>query len=174
MQRKAAECFSECGQKLRWFTDINYGAVIWDHPRRLIAKIGYSSHGVNPRYVVTNLKGDEKQLYDKVYCPRGDMENRIKESQLDMLAGRTSCQRWWPNRFRLLLTSLAYTPIDAIRRLALQGTELARACVGAIRLKLFKIGAVILINSRRVRFLLASGRPYKELFFTAAARLAPE
>ena len=77
------------------------------------------------------------------------------------------------NQFRLLLSSLAYTLIEAIRRLALKGTELAKAYVGTIRLKLFKIGAVILINSRRVRFLLASGCPYKKLFFLVAHRLAP-
>lgn len=108
-----------------------------------------------------------------ISCARGDMENRIKENQLDMFADRTSCQHWWPNQFRLLLASLAYTLIEAIRRIALQGTELAQAYVGTIRLKLFKIGAVILKNSRRVRFLLASGCPYKDLYFLVANRLAP-
>ncbi len=173
LQGQAAECFATSGAKVRCFTDIQYAARSWDHPRRVIAKIEYSSHGINPRYVVTNLKGEAKHLYDKIYCARGDMENRIKESQLDMFADRTSCQRWWPNQFRLLLSSLAYTLIEAIRRLALKGTELARAYVGTIRLKLFKIGTVILINSRRIRFLLAGGCPYKELFFLVAHRLAP-
>jgi hypothetical protein len=102
------------------------------------------------------------------------MENRIKESQLEMFAGRTSCQRWWPNQFRLLLSSLAYVLVESIRRLALQKTVLARAYVGTVRLKLLKIGAVMMRNTRRVRFLLASGYPYQELFFTAAARLSPE
>ena len=173
LQQEAAECFAASASKVRWFTDIHYGARSWDHSRRVIAKIEHSSHGANPRYVVTNLEGDAKHLYDKIYCARGDMENRIKESQLDMFADRTSCQRWWPNQFRLLLSSLAYTLIEAIRRLALKGTELARAYVGTIRLKLFKIGAVILINTRRIRFLLASGCPYKELYFLVAHRLAP-
>ena len=172
LQEAAAECFTASGSKVRWFTDLHYAARSWDHPRRVIAKIEYSSHGANPRYVVTNLKGEAKHLYDKLYCARGDMENRIKENQLDMFADRTSCQRWWPNQFRLLLSSLAYTLIDAIRRLALHGTVLARAYVGTIRLKLFKIGAVILINTRRIRFLLASGCPYKELYFLVAHRLA--
>jgi len=90
-----------------------------------------------------------------------------------MFADRTSCQRWWPNQFRLLLSSLAYTLIEAIRRLALHGTELAQAYVGTIRLKLFKIGAVILNNTRRIHFLLASGCPYQELYFLVAHRLAP-
>ncbi len=173
LQQEAAECFAASASKVRWFTDIHYGARSWDHSRRVIAKIEHSSHGANPRYVVTNLEGDAKHLYDKIYCARGDMENRIKESQLDMFADRTSCQRWWSNQFRLLLSSLAYTLVEAIRRLALHGTELARAYVGTIRLKLFKIGAVILKNTRRIRFLLASGCPYQELYFLVANRLAP-
>ncbi|MFQ5641583.1 MAG: IS1380 family transposase [bacterium] len=173
LQQEAAAYFTATGQKVRWFTDIHYGARSWDRARRVIAKIEYSQHGVNPRYVVTNLDGDAKHLYDKIYCARGDMENRIKENQLDMFGGRTSCRRWWGNQFRLLLSSLAYTLIEAIRRIALQGTELARAYVGTIRLKLFKIGAVILTNTRRIRFLLASGCPYQELYFLVAHRLAP-
>ncbi|MFQ6024372.1 MAG: IS1380 family transposase [Acidiferrobacterales bacterium] len=173
LQDEAAACFAATKHKVRWFTDIQYGARSWDKPRRVIAKIEYSQHGVNPRYVVTNLQGEAKQLYDKLYCARGDMENRIKENQLDMFGDRTSCQCWWGNQFRLLLSSLAYTLIEAIRRLALKGTELARAYVGTIRLKLFKIGAVILKNTRRIRFLLASGCPYQELYFLVAHRLAP-
>ena len=173
LQDEAAACFAATGHKVRWFTDFQYAARSWDGARRVIAKIEHSQHGVNPRYVVTNLEGDAKQLYDKLYCARGDMENRIKENQLDMFGDRTSCQHWWPNQFRLLLASLAYTLIEAIRRVALKGTELANAYVGTIRLKLFKIGAVILKNTRRIRFLLASGCPYKELYFLAANRLAP-
>ena len=173
LQDEAAACFAATGHKVRWFTDFQYAARSWDGARRVIAKIEHSQHGVNPRYVVTNLEGDAKQLYDKLYCARGDMENRIKENQLDMFGDRTSCQHWWPNQFRLLLASLAYTLIEAIRRIALKGAELANAYVGTIRLKLFKIGAVILKNTRRIRFLLASGCPYKELYFLAANRLAP-
>ena len=173
LQDETAACFAATGHKVRWFTDFQYAARSWDGARRVIAKIEHSQHGVNPRYVVTNLEGDAKQLYDKLYCARGDMENRIKENQLDMFGDRTSCQHWWPNQFRLLLASLAYTLIEAIRRIALKGTELANAYVGTIRLKLFKIGAVILKNTRRIRFLLASGCPYKELYFLAANRLAP-
>ena len=135
LQDEAAACFAATGHKVRWFTDFQYAARSWDGARRVIAKIGHSQHGVNPRYVVTNLEGDAKQLYDKLYCARGDMENRIKENQLDMFGDRTSCQHWWPNQFRLLLASLAYTLIEEIRRIALKGTELANAYVGTIRLK---------------------------------------
>jgi hypothetical protein len=101
------------------------------------------------------------------------MENRIKEQQLDLFADRTSCTAWWPNQLRLLLSSAAYCLVEALRRLALHGTELAQATCGTIRLKLFKIGAVILRNTRRIRFLLASSYPYPALFFKVAARLRP-
>ena len=113
LQDEAAACFAATGHKVRWFTDFQYAARSWDGARRVIAKIEHSQHGVNPRYVVTNLEGDAKQLYDKLYCARGDMENRIKENQLAMFGDRTSCQHWWPNQFRLLLASLAYTLIEA-------------------------------------------------------------
>ena len=91
-----------------------------------------------------------------------------------LFADRTSAHRWWPNQFRLLLSSLAYLLLDAVHRLGLKGTGLERAQVGTIRLKLLKIGAVILRNTRRVRFLLASGCPYQSLFRLVAQRLAPD
>jgi len=169
----AAEQVAGSGNKVRWFTDLHYAAQSWTHPRRVIAKIEYTDKGPNPRYVVTNLEGEAPALYERLYCARGDMENRIKEQQLDLFADRTSCQRWWPNQFRLLLSSLAYTLLEALRRLALQGTELANAYVGTLRLKLLKIGAVVMKNTRRIRLLLSSACPYQELFFHVAAKLAP-
>ena len=171
-QRQAAETVEHTGEKVRRFTDIHYGARTWDRPRRVIAKLEHTRGGANPRYVVTSLEGDAQALYDRLYCARGDMENRIKEQQLDLFADRTSCHHWWANQFRLLLASLAYTLIETIRRVGLKGTELARAYVGTIRLKLFKIAAVILINTRRVKFLLASTCPYQGLYFLVARRLA--
>ena len=101
------------------------------------------------------------------------MENRIKEQQLHLFSDRTSCHQWWPNQYRVLLSALAYVLLNAIRRIALAGTELARAYVGTIPLKLLKIGAVVLRNTRRVQLLLSSAHPYQELFFLAAARLKP-
>jgi len=174
LQRDAQDGYAEFGTKVRWFSDIHYAAGSWDRKRRVIAKIEHTDKGSNPRYVVTNLNGDGKALYEKLYCARGEMENRIKEQQLDLFADRTSCHRWWPNQFRLLLSSLAYMLLEAIRRLALKGTELANAYVGTLRLKLLKIGAVILHNTRRIRFLLSSAYPHQRLFLQAAARLAPE
>ena len=170
---QARRSYELTGSKQRVFADCRYAAGTWDRTRRVIIKAEHSIGGSNPRYVVTNLEGDPQALYDRLYCARGDMENRIKEQQQDLFADRTSCHRWWPNQFRLLLSSLAYTLLEAIQRLALQGTELARVYVGTLRLKLLKIGAVILRNTRRVRFLLSSACPHQKLFFLVAAKLAP-
>lgn len=113
---------------------------------------------------MTNLSGDPQTLYEQRYCARSDMENRIKEQQLGLFADRTSCHLWWPNQFRLLLSSYAYVLVSGIRRLALSGTELAKAQSTTLRLKLFKIGAVVIRNTRRVRFLLSQAYPYQTLF----------
>jgi hypothetical protein len=91
------------------FASVIYGASNWDRSRRVIVKAEQSAHGANPRYVTTNLAQGDQYLYDKIYCARGDMENRIKDQQLDRFAGRASCHRWWPNPFRQLLSELAYT-----------------------------------------------------------------
>jgi hypothetical protein len=109
-------------------------------------------------------EGHAQRLYDELYCARGEMENRIKEQQLGLFADRTSCHGWWANQFRLLLSSCAYVLMERLRALALRGTELARAQVGTIRLKLLKIGAVVLRNTRRVRLLLSSSYPYQTIF----------
>jgi len=112
-------------------------------------------------------------LYDSIYCARGEMENRIKEQQLGLFADRTSAHEWWANQFRLSLSGLAYMLLEAIRRIGLKGTKFARAQATTIRLKLLKIGAVILRNTRRIRFLLSSAYPYQSLFARVAARLRP-
>ena len=159
------------GKKLRLFEGFRYAAKSWNRPRRVIVKAENSSRGANPRYIVTSLKGVPQYLYDKQYCARGDRENRIEEQQLDLFADRTSCHAWWPNQFRLLLSALAYELPEAIRRVALARSELANAYVGTIRLKLLKIGAVVLRNTQRVRLLLSSSYPHQALFYSAAARL---
>ena len=160
-------------EKQRLFGSIEYAAGTWDKKRRVIVKAEHSWRGANPRYVVTNLSGDNQTLYDDLYCARGDMENRIKEQQLGLFADRTSCSHWWSNQFRLLLSSLAYVLLEAIRRLGLQSTELARSQVDTIRLKLLKIGAVIIRNTRRIRVHLSSNYPYKDLFTNVASLLTP-
>jgi hypothetical protein len=170
---QAKQDFERTQEKQRLFGEFQYAAKTWRNKLRVIARIEHMAKGANPRYIVTNLQGDARQLYEKVYCARGDMENRIKEQQLDLFADRTSCHNWWPNQFRLLLASLAYTLLETIRRVGLKGTELARAQVGTIRLKLLKIGAVIINNTRRVKLMLASSYPFQSLFRLVADRLTP-
>jgi hypothetical protein len=118
--------------------------------------------------VVTNLIDKPQFLYDKFYCARGEMENCIKEQPLDLFADRTICHRWWSNQFRLLLSSLAYILLETIRCLAPQDTELTQAYVSTLCLKLTKMDAVMLRNTCRIRFLLASSCPYQKLFFQVA------
>ena len=161
------------GEKQREFFRFHYAAGTWKQSRQVIAKLEVTDKGRNPRFIMTNLEGDKQVLYDDLYCARGDMENRIKEQQMGLFADRTSAHYWWANQFRLLLSSLAYVLMEGIRRLGLTGTELARAQVGTIRLKLLKIGAVILRNTRRIRFLLSSAYPYQDLFAVVVARLKP-
>jgi len=169
---EARKRYEETGQKQRIFADILYGARTWERERRVIVKAEHTHLGSNPRYVVTNMDEAAQYLYEELYCTRGNMENRIKEQQLDLFSDRTSCHRWWPNQLRLLLSSLAYVLIETIRRIGLRGTQLARAQCGTIRLKLFKLGAIVRRNTRRVRFHCSSGHPYQELFFLVAHRLA--
>ncbi len=170
---RARATYDQSGEKQRLFVDLSYGARSWSKRRRVIARLEHGPKGANPRYLVTNLEGDGQALYEDLYCQRGEMENRIKEQQLDLFADRTSCHKWWPNQFRLILASLAYTLIEAIRRLALAGTHMARAQAGTIRLKLLKIGAVITRNTRRVKLHLSSACPDKDLVFLAVQRLSP-
>jgi hypothetical protein len=151
-------------QKQRLFGEVQYRAETWDQERRVLVKAEHTDKGSNPRFVVTNLEGTAQVLYDEVYCARGEMENRIKEQQLGLFADRTSCHGWWANQFRLLLSSCAYVLLERLRALALAGTELARAQVSTIRLKLLKIGAVVLRNTRKVRLLLSSSYPYQAIF----------
>jgi hypothetical protein len=169
----AEAAYHHSGEKQRLFVDLRYGAHSWKQRRRVIARLEHGPKGANPRYVVTNLEGDGQELYDGLYCARGEMENRIKECQLDLLADRTSCHKWWPNQFRLMIASLAYSLIEAIRRRALEGTDMARAQAGTIRLKLLKIGAIVIRNTRRVCFHLSTACPDKALFHLAAAKLKP-
>ena len=169
----AEAAYRHGGEKQRLFVELRYGARAWKTRRRVIGRLEHGPKGANPRFVVTNLEGDGQRLYDRLYCQRGEMENRIKEQQLDLFADRTSCHDWWPNQFRLIASSLAYGLIEAIRRLALTGTEMARAQAGTIRLKLLKIGAVVIRNTRRVSIHLSTACPDKTLFRLAVARLKP-
>ena len=164
LRQQAEKTFAAKQEKQRHFGDLQYAAGTWRHARRVIVKAEHTAKGSNPRFLVTNLPGDAQKLYDEVYCARGEMEHRIKEQQLGLFADRTSCHGWWANQFRLLLSSFAYVLLERLRTLGLAGTELARAQAGTIRLKLLKLGAVVLRNTRRIQLLLSSSHPYQRLF----------
>ena len=164
LQAEAEAQYQATQQKVRLFGEFQYQAGSWDRERRVIVKAEHTSKGANPRYVVTSLEREPQPLYEEDYCARGEAENRLKEQQLDLFSDRTSCHEWWPNQFRLLLSSCAYVLVETLRRVGLVGTELARAQAGTIRLKLLKVGAVVVRNSRRVRLWFSSAFPLQALF----------
>ena len=163
--------FEQSGQKQRIFGELTYAAETWDRPRRVIVKAEHLPQGENTRFVVTNLAGDPQELYDKLYCQRGAMENRIKEQQLGLFADRTSCHDFVANQFRVLLSAAAYVLMETIRRVGLAQTELAHAQVGTIRRKLLKIGARVVCSVRRIVLHLAGGYPYRAIFAEVLCRL---
>jgi len=162
------------GKAARVFTEFGYRTKrSWTRERRVVAKAEYLDKGGNPRFVVTSLGVESwaaKDLYEKLYCQRGEMENRIKE-QMSLFAYRLSTEEMKGNQLRLYLSGLAYTLVEALRRLALAGTEWAQAQVETIRLRLFKIGAVVRISVRRVWLQMSSAYPWKEVYEYAWAAL---
>jgi len=158
--------------KQRRIGEFTYQAKSWKYPRRVITRLEYGALGRNPRFILTTLQGDAEQLYDGVYCQRGEAENRIKETQLDLFGTRTSCHHFHSNWLRILLAGLAYTLMQRLKELALQGTELARASSATIRVRLLKMGAVIVRNTRRIRLFLAGQHPLQEVFQKAVLALS--
>jgi hypothetical protein len=163
------------GEAVRQFQELAYRTLeSWTRKRRVVAKVEHLPKGANPRFVVTSLPKEEvaaQRLYEEIYCARGDMENRIKEQQLDLFADRTSCHMMRANQLRLYLSSFAYVVLTHFRRLALRGTHLARARADTIRMKLFKIGALVHLSVRRFWIHYSSAYPYRELFALAHTRL---
>jgi DDE family transposase len=146
----------------------------WSRERRVVAKAEFTGGEANPRFVVTSLKRAEckpKYLYEKLYCARGDMENRIKECQLDLYADRTSTATMRANQMRLWFASMAYVLLCALRRIGLHHTPFTDASCGTIRLKLLKIGAVVRVSVRRIKIAMASSCPAALAWGCAAVRL---
>jgi hypothetical protein len=146
----------------------------WSRRRRVIAKAEWTHGGPNPRFLVTSLGSatcDARRLYENVYCARGEMENRIKECQLDLFADRTSAATMRANQLRLWLASMAYVLLCALRRIGLKHTQFADATCGTIRLRLLKIGALVRISSRRVKLAMASAFPCQAEYALAHLRL---
>ncbi len=172
---KVRRDFLVSGAKCRFFHSFRYRTrSSWSRRRRVIAKLEHSPKGKNPRFVVTSLPGDKwrpPELYCDLYCARGEMENRIKEQQLDLFADRTSTSKMASNQLRLYFSTFAYLLLSELRRIGLAGTRLGRAYVGTLRLKLLKIGAVVRVSVRRIYFSFSSAYPYRGLFRKALTRL---
>jgi hypothetical protein len=179
---RVAEASRRTGEPARHFRDFTYRTLdSWSRARRVIGKAEWLASTptepegrANPRFVVTSLDLEAcaaRALYEKRYCARGEMENRIKECQLDLFADRTSSHTMRANQLRLWLASMAYVLLHALRRIGLAGTRLATASCGSIRLKLLKIGAFVQISVRRVKFSIASAFPYTDVFAKAWAAL---
>jgi len=160
----------QTGKAARIFAEFNYQThKSWSRSRRVVAKAEYLDKGENPRFVVTSLSAEEwaaQDLYEKFYCARGEMENRIKE-QMCLFADRLSTDEMKGNQLRLYFSALAYTLMEALRRLGLRGTEWAQAQVDTIRRRLFKIGALVRISVRRIVLQMSSAYPWKHIYAQA-------
>jgi hypothetical protein len=172
--RQAKQQHRCSGQAARVFAEFAYRTrSSWSRSRRVVAKAEYLEKGENPRFVVTSLgpqAWSAQKLYERLYCARGEMENRIKE-QLSLFADRLSTETMRANQLRLYFSSLAYVLLDALRRLALRGTEWASAQVNTIRLRLLKIAAQVRLTARRIWIGYSSAYPWKPLFAAAWAAL---
>jgi DDE family transposase len=163
------------GRAARRFKDFTWSTLdSWSRNRRVIGKAEVTRAEANPRFVVTSLKASEvaaQHLYEVIYCARGEMENRIKECQLDLFADRTSAATMRANQLRLWFAAMAYVLLCALRRIGLAHTQFAEATCGTIRLKLLKLGALVRISVRRIKFAMASACPWQDEFAVAHARL---
>jgi hypothetical protein len=163
------------GKSARCFRDFMWSTLdSWSRNRRVIGKAEVTGGEANPRFVVTSLKPAEvggQYLYERIYCARGEMENRIKECQLDLFADRTSTATMRANQLRLWFASMAYVLLCALRRIGLAHTQFAQATCGTIRLKLLKLGALVRISVRRIKVAMASACPFQHEFSLAHARL---
>ena len=172
---QAAEQSRQTEKPARRFKDFTWQTRnSWSRERRVVAKAEWTAGEANPRFVVTSLarEGHEaRHLYEKLYCARGEMENRIKECQLDLYADRTSARTMRANQLRLWFASMAYVLICALRRIGLKHTQFARAACGTIRLKLLKIGALVRTSVRRIKLAMPSAFPYQAEYRAAHAAL---
>ena len=173
---EAAAKSQATGRPARRFRDFMWTTLdSWSRRRRVIGKAECTKGDPNPRFIVTSLKpkaAEARDLYQRVYCARGEMENRIKECQLDLFADRTSAATMRANQLRLWFASMAYVLICALRRIGLAHTQFAAATCGTIRLALLKIGALVRISVRRIHLAMASGCPWQNEFRLAHLRLA--
>ena len=193
---KAQYAYKESATKSRIINTFFYSARSWAARRKVVARIECGEKGIDQRYIVTNIKGEGRWLYETLYCGRGDAENQIKETKNTLFSDRTSCVNWEANQFRVLLSTLSHTLLEHLRTHALSqphpefceqspgAEEIAtpedmeksqarqpRWTFESIRLRLLKVGAVITRSTRRIIFRLASGHPWQANFTIALCKL---
>lgn len=172
----AEEDARDSGKPARRFKDFHWSTLdSWSRRRRVVAKAEWTHGEANPRFVVTSLRAAEapmRQLYEEVYCARGEMENRLKECQGDLFADRTSSATMAANQLRLWLASMAYVLMCALRRIGLRHTRFAEATCGTLRLKLLKIGARVTVSVRRIKLAMTSAHPWRHEWALAHDRLS--
>ena len=166
--------FEATQSKQKEFTSFEYAAKSWNQPRQIVTKVEYNRYGSNIRCIITNLpEQDAGAIYDEHYCPRGDMENQIKQQKLDLFASRVSCQRFLANQFRVLLSAYAHVLLSSLRQIGLTDTKFANSYYATMRNKLFKIGAVVIKNTRRIQFLFSAHYAEQDLFQNLVQKLVP-
>ena len=174
MEKAKVQSEANGGQSARVFRGFAYRTRTWMGLRWVVGKAEWNRGEANPRFVVTNFNPcefSEKELYEKDYCARGNMENRIKEQQLDLFADRTSTETMRANQLRLWFSTLAYLLMNQLRRVALKGTQLAQATCGTIRTRLLKIGAIVRVTVRRIWISMSSAFPLQKLFSQALQQI---
>jgi hypothetical protein len=174
VKAELAEAKARCeatGKAARVFRSFPHRTLTsWSRVRRVVAQAEHLAKGANPRFIVTSLGEaviEGRRLYERVYCARGNMENRIKAQQLDLFADRTSCTRMRSNQLRLHLSAVAYEVMHALSRLGLRGTSFAKATCGTVRTRLLRLGAQVRVSVRRVKVALATGHPHIDVFHHA-------
>ena len=183
MEERAQNIYKETAENSRVVDSFFYQAGTWQGVRKVIVRAEHSENGANSRVIVTNVKGNSKEIYEEVYCGRGEMENRIKDLKLTLFSDRTSSSCWISNQFRVLLSSLAYVLLEHISRIGLEqpdsmyGEEceekkINKLSLETIRLRLLKIGGVVIRNTRRVIIHMSSACPYQKLFFKMMTNLS--
>jgi len=172
---RAYERCGRSGKPERVYDEFDYQTrETWSRARRVIGKAEILERGPNPRFVVTSLsrrQSKAREIYEQIYCARGEMENRIKEQQLYLFADRTSAHLMRVNQIRLWFSSFAYLLLNELRRLGLAGSGFAQARCDTIRTQLLKIGARIVVSVRRIVFCLDSHHPHQAIFAHAYERL---
>ena len=168
---KVERQFQKTQEKQKLYCTFQYSAETWKTKRKIVVKAEYNELESNTRFVVTNMSGGSKDLYENNYCPRGNMENGIKQLKLDLFSDINSCHNFLPNQFRTLLSSLAYVLMTELK-LHTNTTDILKAYCGTVRLRLIKIGTLIIKNSRRIQFMLSNSCPFQDDFKSAVQGLS--